>query len=370
MGTKRPPPPKEAPAFPKNSVAHLPIRPPYPPMEARQVATIPDGAEWQYEPKWDGFRCLAFRDENEVTLQSKSGRPLGRYFPEIVAAMQKLPFKTIVLDGELVVPLKDRLSFEELQMRLHPAASRVKKLSEAHPARFVVFDLLVDAKGADQSARPLRERRPALEKLLADLSAHPNLQLSPATTDLRQAQRWLSRAGGDLDGIIAKRLDFPYGSGNRDGMVKVKNIRTVDCVVGGFRYGEESDLVGSLLLGLYDDKGLLHHVGFTSAFADEDKAALTRQLNKLIKPPGFTGDAPGGPSRWSTRRSAEWQPLDPKLVVEVTYDHVTGGRFRHGTDLVRWRPEKAPKQCELSQILQPKRKQLAVLKKRRTRIIF
>jgi ATP-dependent DNA ligase len=330
-------------------------------MEARQVPAIPVGAEWQYEPKWDGFRCLAFRDGDEVILQSKSGRPLGRYFPEIVVAIQKLPLKKMVLDGELVVPLEDRLSFEELQMRLHPAASRVKKLSEAHPARFVIFDLLVDAKGADWSARPLRERRPGLEKLFADFSFTPQLQLSPATTDLPQARRWLSRAGADLDGIIAKRLDLPYESGNRDGMVKVKNIRSVDCVVGGFRYGEDSDLVGSLLLGLYDDQGLLHHVGFTSAFADEDKPALTRQLKKLIKAPGFTGDAPGGPSRWSTRRSAEWQPLSPELVVEVTYDHVTGGRFRHGTDLVRWRPDKAPKECGLTQILQPKRKQLAVL---------
>ena len=362
MPPKTPSAKEEAPAFAKNVVSGLPIRPPYPPMEARQVPAIPIGTEWQYEPKWDGFRCLAFRDGDEVILQSKSGRPLGRYFPEIVAAVQKLPCKKIVVDGELVVPLNDRLSFEELQMRLHPAASRVKKLSEAHPARFVIFDLLVDAAGADWSTRPLQERRPALEKLFAKLSTS-YLQLSPATKDFKQAQRWLSRAGGDLDGIIAKRLDLPYQSSNRDGMVKVKNIRTVDCVVGGFRYGEKSDLVGSLLLGLYDNQGLLHHVGFTSAFADEDKPALTRQLKKLIKAPGFTGDAPGGPSRWSTRRSAEWQPLDPKLVVEVTYDHVTGGRFRHGTDLVRWRPDKAPQQCGLSQILQPKRKQLEVLEK-------
>jgi ATP-dependent DNA ligase len=330
-------------------------------MEARQVPAIPVGAEWQYEPKWDGFRCLAFRDGDEVILQSKSGRPLGRYFPEIVAALQKLPLNKIVLDGELVVPLEDRLSFEELQMRLHPAASRVKMLAQAHPARFVIFDLLVDAAGADWSVKPLQNRRSALEKLFASFPAAPHLRLSPATSDFKQAQRWLSRAGGDLDGIIAKRLDLTYQSGNRNGMVKVKNIRTVDCVVGGFRYGEESKLVGSLFLGLYDGKGLLHHVGFTSAFADEDKPALTRKLEKLIKAPGFTGDAPGGPSRWSTRRSAEWKPLSPELVVEVTYDHVTSGRFRHGTDLVRWRPDKAPTQCELSQIFQPKRKQLAVL---------
>ena len=329
-------------------------------MEARQVDAIPQGEEWQYEPKWDGFRCVAFRDGDDVVLQSRGLRPLGRYFPEIVAALQTLPWKKFVFDGELVVPLEDRLSFEELQMRLHPAASRVRKLAAEHPARFTIFDLLVDDKG-DWSPHPLRERRAALDQLLGDLGTNPHLQLSPATTELKQAQHWLSRAGGDLDGIIAKRLDVSYQSGNRDGMVKVKNIRTVECVVGGFRYGEKSELVGSLLLGLYDEVGLLHHVGFTSAFADEDKAALTKRLKKLIKPPGFTGDAPGGPSRWSTRRSAEWQPLAPELVVEVTYDHVSGGRFRHGTDLIRWRPDKPPLQCTLGQILQPKHQQLKLL---------
>ena len=330
-------------------------------MEARQVEAIPEGEEWQYEPKWDGFRCLAFREGKEVVLQSRGLRPLGRYFPEIVEALAALPLKKFVLDGELVVPLQDRLSFEELQMRLHPAASRVKKLAAEHPARFVVFDLLVDEKGRDFSARPLKERRPALEKLFAQLDSPPHLQLSPATRGLDPARRWLSRAGGDLDGIIAKRLDLPYATGTRDGMVKIKNVRSVECVVGGFRYGEKSDLVGSLLLGLYDEEGLLHHVGFTSAFANEDKPALTKRLEKLIQSPGFTGDAPGGPSRWSTRRSAEWQPLKTELVVEVTYDHVSGGRFRHGTDLVRWRPDKPPGQCTLAQVEQPKAAQLKLL---------
>jgi ATP-dependent DNA ligase len=350
------------PAFAKNILRGLPVRPPYPPMEAEQVPAIPDEAGWQYEPKWDGFRCLAFRDGAEMVLQSKSGRPLGRYFPDILAALEKLPLKKFVLDGELVIPLEDRLSFEELQMRLHPAASRVKKLSEAHPAELVLFDLLVDEKGRDWTARPLAERRAALEKLFPAFGPAPRFRLSPATRDRKQAQRWLSRAGGDLDGIIAKRLDLPYQSGNREGMVKIKNLRTVDCVVGGFRYGEKSDLVGSLLLGLYDDAGLLHHVGFTSAFSDDDKPALTRRLKKLIQPPGFTGNAPGGPSRWSTRRTAEWEPLAPELVVEVTYDHVSGGRFRHGTDLVRWRLDKAPAQCFLAQILQPRPRQLSLLR--------
>jgi ATP-dependent DNA ligase len=362
MAPKRPSADEEkGPAFPSGILARLPVRPPYPPMEAEQVPLIPEGADWQYEPKWDGFRCVAFRDGAETILQSKSGRPLGRYFPEIVAALAALPIEQFVLDGELVVPLEDRLSFEELQLRLHPAASRVKKLAEAHPARLVLFDLLVDEKRHDWTTRPLSERRSALEKLFPQLASASHLRLSPATRDSKQAHRWLGRAGGDLDGIVAKRLDLPYRSGLRDGMVKVKNIRSVDCVVGGFRYGEKSDLVGSLLLGLYDEEGLLHHVGFTSAFADEDKPKLTRQLKTLIRPPGFTGNAPGGPSRWSTRRSAEWQPLAPKLVVEVTYDHVTAGRFRHGTDLVRWRPDKAPAQCLLAQILQSKRRQLALL---------
>jgi ATP-dependent DNA ligase len=303
---RKPPKKGDEPAFPKNAVAHLPIRPPYPPMEAEQVAEIPQGAAWQYEPKWDGFRCLAFRDGGEVVLQSKSGRPLGRYFPDIVAALQQLPLKRVVLDGELVIPLEDRLSFEELQLRLHPAASRVRTLAQAHPARLVLFDLLVDGQGEDWSPRPLEERRAALEKIFPSFHATAQLHLSPVTRDFKQARRWLSRAGGDLDGIVAKRLDLPYQSGNRNGMQKVKNIRTVECVVGGFRYGEKSELVGSLLLGLYDEAGLLHHVGFTSAFADEDKPALTRRLKKLIRPPGFTGNAPGGPSRGNAgwRRSS------------------------------------------------------------------
>jgi ATP-dependent DNA ligase len=341
-------------AFTGREFPKLPLRLPYAVMDADQVAAIPTGVEWQYEPKWDGFRCLAFRDGGEVVLQSKGARPLGRYFPEIVEALQALPLPSFVLDGELVVPVDGALSFDELQMRLHPAASRVRKLAAEHPARLVLFDLLVDDKRRDWTGLPLVERRPALEKMVAAVTPAPRLVLSPAVRSRAQAQRWLSRAGGDLDGVIAKRLDLPYRAGLRDGMVKIKNIRTVDCVVGGFRYGENSRLVGSLLLGLYDEAGLLHHVGFTSALSAEEKPALTRRLEKLIEPPGFTGNAPGGPSRWSTRRSAEWKPLAPQLVVEVTYDHVTDQRFRHGTDLVRWRPDKPPGQCLLAQIKPPK----------------
>jgi ATP-dependent DNA ligase len=355
------PPAKPKAAFTGREFPRLPLRLPYPVMEANQVDGIPTGNEWQYEPKWDGFRCLAFRDGGKVVLQSKGARPLGRYFPEIVEALLAVPLPAFVLDGELVVPVEGELSFDQLQMRLHPAESRVRKLAAERPARLAIFDLLVDAGRRDWTSHPLLERRAALEKMLKPVTLGPRLQLSPAVREIAQARRWLSRAGGDLDGVMAKRLDLAYRSGTRDGMVKIKNIRTVDCVVGGFRYGENSKLVGSLLLGLYDGKGLLHHVGFTSAFADEEKSALTRRLEKLIRGPGFTGNAPGGPSRWSTRRSAEWQPLAPKLVVEVTYDHVTENRFRHGTNLVRWRPDKPPEQCLLAQIAAPKHRQLRVL---------
>jgi ATP-dependent DNA ligase len=353
----KPPAPKAA--FTGREFPRLPLRLPQELMEADTVEKIPGGAEWQYEPKWDGFRCLAFRDGETVVLQSKGARPLGRYFPEIVEALRALPLPAFVLDGELVVPVGGALSFDQLQMRLHPAASRVRMLAATHPARFVVFDLLVDEARRDWSGRPLRERRAKLEELLRPLVPAPQIVLSPATAARAQAARWLSRAGGDLDGVIAKRLDLAYGFGTREGMVKIKNIRTVDCVVGGFRYGEGSKLVGSLLLGLYDAQGRLHHVGFTSALSAEEKPALTRRLAKLIQAPGFTGNAPGGQSRWSTRRSAEWQPLASRLVVEVTYDHVTDQRFRHGTNLVRWRPDKPPAQCLLAQIAP--RKQARVL---------
>ena len=225
----------------------------------------------------------------------------------------------------------------------------------------MVFDLLVDSRRRDLTSLSLAERRQALEKWAGSVALGQRVRLSPAVRSRAQAERWLSHAGGDLDGVMAKRLDRDYRSGTRDGMAKIKNIRTVDCVVGGFRYAEKSPLVGSLLLGLYDDVGQLHHVGFTSALANEDKPALTQRLKKLIQPPGFTGNAPGGPSRWSTRRSGEWQPLAPELVVEVTYDHVTENRFRHGTHLLRWRSDKPPAQCLLAQIAVPKHRQLAVL---------
>jgi ATP-dependent DNA ligase len=331
-------------------------------MEARTVAEIPAGKEWQYEPKWDGFRCLAFRRGDEIYLQSKAGQPLARYFPDVVAELSRLRAKRFVLDGELVVPVAGALSFDELQMRLHPAASRVQKLAAAHPAMLIVFDLLEDEAGASLLLLPLQIRREKLERFAAKhLPKKSAIRLSPATRSLAKARKWFGRVGGDLDGIMAKQVDAAYASGERTAMVKVKQIRTVDCVVGGFRYAAKARALGSLLLGLYDEAGLLHHVGFTSAFSAGERAALTKKFEALRKPPGFTGSAPGGPSRWSTERSGEWEPVDPKIVVEVTYDHFTGDRFRHGTKIVRWRKDKAPRQCTFAQVEGREGKSLALL---------
>ncbi|MGV7216575.1 ATP-dependent DNA ligase [Bradyrhizobium sp. UFLA05-112] len=326
-------------------------------MEARSVDAIPRGREWQYEPKWDGFRCLLSRDGKSVDLRSKSGEDLARYFPELVAAALKLKARSFVLDGEIVVLQGKGFSFDALLQRIHPAASRVKKLSQDTPALFLAFDLLKSVKDKQLAGKPLSERRPALEAF-AKISFRngANFRLSPVTLSPATAQKWLARSGGGSDGVIAKRVDLPYQAGTRDGMQKIKRFRSADCVVGGFRYATNRiagrKVVGSLLLGLYDDKGLLHHVGFTSAMKQGEKPALTEKLEALIGEPGFTGNAPGGPSRWSTERSAKWCPLKPKLVVEVCYDHFSGERFRHGTSIQRWRPDKAPRQCTFVQLKQ------------------
>jgi ATP-dependent DNA ligase len=336
------------------------IKPPLPPMETRSVEEIPSGADWQYEPKWDGFRCIAFRDGDNVYLQSKAGQPLARYFPDVVEALAKLSSKHFVLDGELAIPVNSALSFDELQLRLHPAASRVAKLAKAHPAIFIAFDLL----GQDRQSllrRPLRDRRKLLEEFARhNFKSIKAIRLSPATTKLEQAKKWFKKASGDLDGVIAKRLDMPYASGERTAAVKIKQIRSADCVIGGFRYASGAKIIGSLLLGLYHG-GFLHHVGFTSAFKTEERRALTKKFEALRKPPGFTGNAPGGPSRWSTERSGEWEPVDPKIVVEIAYDHFTGDRFRHGTKILRWRKDKPPKQCTMDQVAGREGRSLALL---------
>lgn len=320
-------------------------------MEALLVKDIPTGKNWQYEPKWDGFRCIAFRDGDAIDLQSKSGQSLSRYFPEIVDAVLKVKATRFVIDGELIITIEGEPSFDDLLQRIHPAASRVAKLARETPARLIVFDLLVEESGKAIHEESLLKRRQKLERFAKKfLLRNKSIELSPQTFDVATASAWLNDPSVRLDGIIAKRLDLPYRSGERDGMQKVKKLRTADCVIGGFRYASKGKVVGSLLLGLYDDEGLLHHVGFTSSFSDSEKKELTKKLEALIKPPGFTGNKPGGPSRWSTKRTSEWEPLATKLVAEVQYDHFTGGRFRHGTRFLRWRPDKKPKQCKFNQL--------------------
>ena len=318
------------------------------PMEAKSAAALPAGPGWQFEPKWDGFRCLAFKSGGEVELRAKSGKSLSRYFPEMAAALQGAAADRFVLDGELVIPVGDSLSFAALQDRVHPSDSRIRKLSAETPALLILFDcLFTEAAGAILDA-PLTRRRAALEQVAAE-GRTDRLRLTPFTRDRDEAQRWLDVTHGAMDGIIAKRLDAGYASGRRD-MLKIKRLRSADCVVGGFRYARGTRQVGSLLLGLYDDQGRLDHVGFTAAIANADRAALTIRLEALAGGTGFTGDAPGGPSRWATAESSAWERLRPELVVEVSYDHVSAGRFRHGTALLRWRPDKAPRQCTREQI--------------------
>ncbi|HVP64714.1 MAG TPA: ATP-dependent DNA ligase [candidate division Zixibacteria bacterium] len=333
----------------------LPIQPPYAPMEAKLVSEMPKGGGWQYEPKWDGFRCLAFRDGDTVAMQSKSGQPLGRYFPELMHALAALPVRRFALDGEIVIFEQGRLAFDELLQRIHPAASRIRKLSVETPGTLLVFDLLVDARGKLLTQEPLSSRRERLEQFFEAFGAEKSrsIRLSPASTELRTATRWMEKLAGEgLEGIVAKKLELRYESGER-AMLKVKQIRTADCVVGGFRMTTKGGGVGSLLLGLYGDDGKLHHVGFTSSFNTEQRVKLIKILEPYRGGAGFSGNAPGGPSRWSTERSGEWEPLDPKLVCEVRFDHFSGGRFRHGTKFLRWRPEKQPKACRFDQVVHP-----------------
>lgn len=332
-------------------------------MEAATADIIPVGWEWQYEPKWDGFRCIAFRNGDEVFLQSKS-KPLARYFPEVVARLRTIRAKDFVLDCELVIPIEESLSFDALLQRIHPAESRIRKLSVETPATLVVFDLLQNEHRESLLDEPLALRRDRLEEFASKYLRVDGVLLSPATTDVRAAEGWFGTTGGGLDGIIAKNLMLPYTSGERTGMMKYKHLRSADCVVGGFRYGSgtgaASKIAGSLLLGLYDSEGLLHHVGFTSAMSVEMRKELTPKLKKLAGGAGFTGKAPGGPSRWNSGRESEWVPLQPKLVVEVQYDHFSGDRFRHGTAFLRWRPDRKPISCTFGQLKLAKGSALAL----------
>jgi ATP-dependent DNA ligase len=317
------------------------------PMEARLVEALPTGDGWQFEPKWDGFRALADRNGDKVTLRSKSGKPLGRYFPDVVAMLGRVPERRFLLDGELVIPHGGRLSFAALQARLHPAESRVAKLAREAPAQFILFDCLrIGRRGLIDE--PLAERRRTLEALYAEVDM-PGLLLSPRTQDAAVARRWLARSGGALDGIVAKCLHEPYRPGER-AMLKLKQLRTADCVVGGYRR-DGTGKVLSLLLGLYDDEGRLDYVGFLSSFTAAARADLPDMLAPIEGPPGFTGGAPGGPSRWSGGEARPYVPLRPELVVEVIYDQVTAGRFRHGARFHRWRPDKAADQCTRGQLV-------------------
>lgn len=318
-------------------------------MEARPVSELPRDGAWQFEPKWDGFRCLAFRREGRIELRAKSGKSLSRFFPETVAALRTAKDESFVVDGELLIPLGRSLSFDALQMRLHPAQSRIGRLSRETPAILMLFDMLEEP-GRVLIGCSLEERRNSLEKLYSRIGAKERFRLSPYTRTIGEARRWLARAGrGALDGVIAKPLDAPYVAGER-AMLKIKCLRTADCVVGGFRYAVGSGDIASLLLGLYDEGGRLNHVGFTSAISQRDQPTLKKKLARLKGGKGFTGNAPGGPSRWSTERDREWEPLKPRLVAEVRYDHVTDNRFRHGTAFLRWRPDKSPGQCTFDQL--------------------
>ena len=320
---------------------------PLAPMEAKLVDALPDETGWQFEPKWDGFRALVFRDNDDVEILSKSGKSLARYFPEIVALVGAIAQPRFVLDGELILPVDRVLSFDALQARLHPAQSRIIRLSHETPAQLMLFDCLRDGEH-DLIGRPLIERRSALEGFHARHGG-PSLLLSPCG-DIRAARAWLAQSGGALDGVVAKALDEPYRPGER-AMLKVKQLRSADCVVGGFRRVKDGTGVASLLLGLYDEAGQLDHVGFTSGIAAAERLALADKLEPLIEAPGFTGKAPGGPSRWNNGEESKWEPLRNELVVEVLYDQVTGARFRHGTRLLRWRPDKSPAQCTMDQLV-------------------
>lgn len=316
-------------------------------MEARLVESLPDASGWQYEPKWDGFRALCERDGDAVEIWSKSGKPLSRFFPEVAAMLGALSEQRFLLDGELIIPIGDVLSFDALQARLHPAQSRIDRLARETPAQLMLFDCLRLGR-TDYADSPLSERRQALEQFHAR-AARPGLLLSPATADRAAAEAWLARSGGALDGVIAKPLDGPYAAGER-AMRKVKQLRTADCVVGGYRQGDDGS-VSSLLLGLYDGAGKLDHVGFTSGFSAADRAGLAAIVAPITGAPGFTGSAPGGPSRWNGGEARPYVALRHELVAEVVYDQVTAGRFRHATRFLRWRPDKAPRQCTRDQLI-------------------
>jgi ATP-dependent DNA ligase len=336
----------------------LPFVPPIAPMLALAKDSLPVGEGWLYEPKWDGFRCIVFYDGESVELTSRNERPLTRYFPEVIETLSFELATPCVLDGEIVIAGPNGLDFDALLQRIHPAVSRVTKLATETPASFVAFDLLALG-DLDLRSAPLEERRRRLEELLAQAAAP--LHLTPATRDATVAADWFLRfEGAGLDGVVAKRVDLPYVEGERV-MVKVKHRRTADCVVGGFRRRSDDQSIGSLLLGLYDDNGVLHHVGVTSSFTKKARAELVGKLEPYLELAGDhpwigmiedapVGRRPGTPSRWNAKRDLAFEPLRPELVCEVAYDQLQGDRFRHGTTFLRWRDDRDPTSCRYSQL--------------------
>jgi ATP-dependent DNA ligase len=315
----------------------LPLKPPVKPQLAKSARELPEGDQWCYEPKFDGFRTIVFRDGDDVRLQSRNGRPMNRYFPDVVEQVLALPHERLVLDGEMIVVVDGVQEFDLLSQRIHPAASRVERLREETPAGLVAFDLL--AEGDELlCGLPYEERRERLAAVVAD-----PVQLTPMTHDLDDAGQWLT---GRSEGVIAKQCDAPYRPGERTGMVKIKRVRTADTVVAAFRFGKEEGTVGSLILGLYDDDGRLHVVGHTSGFKAKEKRELLGKLE-----PYRTGERGSGePSRWKSDEELVWEGLRPELVVEVAFDHITGQRIRHGAKLLRWREDKDPAECHISQL--------------------
>jgi len=340
----------------------FPLAPPIEPMLAKLTEELPSGDGWLYEPKWDGFRALVFRDDDDVYIQSRDGKPLDRYFPELAEPIRKNVPKRCVLDGEIVIAGPRGLDFDALQMRLHPAASRVQKLAQQTPAAFVAFDILAED-GDDLRARPQAERRQRLEKALA--KAETPVHLTPCTRDRALAAEWFTRfEGAGFDGVIAKQEKTNYQPGKRV-MLKIKHARTADCVVAGFRWHKDGHgtRVGSLLLGLYDDEGQLQHVGVTSSFTMEKRRQLAGELeplrnDALARHPwkewagamAEAGRMPGAQSRWSAGKNLSWEPLRIERVCEVKYDHLQGDRFRHATTFQRWRPDRKPKDCRYDQL--------------------
>ncbi|HEV3400533.1 MAG TPA: ATP-dependent DNA ligase [Acidimicrobiales bacterium] len=339
----------------------LPVMPPVRPMLAKLSRELPDDAGLVYEPKWDGFRCIVFRDGDEVELGSRNERPLTRYFPELADPIRTTLPERCVLDGEVVIATDGGLDFEALLQRIHPAESRIRLLARDTPASFVAFDLL--ALGDDDlRERPFAERRALLETTLA--GARPPVHLTPATDDPAVAARWFDRfEGAGLDGVVAKRVDLAYRENERV-MLKVKHQRTADCVVAGFRWHKSGGVVGSLLLGLYDDQGTLHHVGVAAAFSMARRRELVDEIAPLREgaldghpwaewaspEESWGGRMPGGQSRWNAKRDLSWEPLRPERVAEVAFDHLQGDRFRHATQFQRWRPDRDPGSCTYSQL--------------------